>query len=116
MTDQVNPKIKKFEDLFKDLAWDTMVDGVLAKAGINIWPLNFFIKYFTDKLYEALRLQFDVTAIVFISTVHRVQFDKAAVALKIIAHNHGPESQEFKKAREYAKMELARFVRYGATT
>jgi hypothetical protein len=112
LPDQVNTPIKTVEDLFKFLAWDTLVDGTLTYFGLNWWPLNVMVHVVTNRMYEGLRLLVDLQAIVILNEAHRKAYDDAAIKLKIIAHDRGIDSPEFKKAREDAKAAFAIFVQY----
>ena len=115
MTDQVNPVLKKAEDLFKTLAWDTLVQAALVALKIDFWPLNVIFEYFSEKLYELTRLQFDMAMITFINAEHEAAFDKAEVTLKILGQQKGVDSPEYQAAKENAKNALSKFVRFGDT-
>ena len=112
MTTQVNPTLENVESIFKGLAWDNLVSGVLLYFKIDVWPLNSFIRLITDKLFDLFKTSFDLQAIVFINDQHKDAFTKAMVTLKIIAHDKGIDSQEFRKAKENAKEYLAQFVHF----
>lgn len=116
MTDQASPQIKQAEDVFKSLAWDTLVTTGLDELNLDFWPINVIIRFFTTKLYEQLRLQFDLGAIAFLNAEHKAAFDKADVTLKIIASDKGIDSDDYKRAKENAKIALSKFERFGATT
>lgn len=124
MTENANPGLGIGEGLFKDLFWDLSVQAALTALFayvpvLNVWPLRGIvtgiITLFTDKMYSLMKLLIDVTAIKFTNGEHQRAFDSAAVKLKIIAHDRGIDSDEFRKAREDAKASLSRFVRFGDT-
>jgi len=116
MTDQVNQPIKTAEDLFKSLIWDNLVSAALVYAKIDFWPLNSICRFLTNQLYEFFRLQFDLATIVFLNTVHKAEFDKACVTLKVIGQDYGPDSSQYKVAKDNAKDALSKFVRFGAAS
>lgn len=113
MTDEASPGLKKVEDLFKGLAWDTLITAALAYFNIDFWPLNAVLTFFTNRVYEFLRLQFDLGTIVFTNAEHKRAFDSASVTLKIVAQDRGINSPEFMNAKENARLALARFVHFG---
>jgi hypothetical protein len=121
VSDSVNPTLGKIEDLSKTLVWDPLVDAELAvifahAPVLALWPfkqiLTILTHTFSDQLYSGLRTFIDVEALPFINDSHRKAFDSAEVTLKIIAHDKGPASPEYRNAREEAKNALARFVRF----
>jgi hypothetical protein len=122
MSDDAYKKLGLAEAIFKDLIWDNLIRAgkaalFSAAPWMSVWPLgpmiNLLIDMFTDKLYEGLRLAIDLEAIVFVNEAHRRAYDKAAVTLKILAQEKGIDSPEFKNAKEYAKADLSKFVRFG---
>lgn len=119
MSEQVNPSIALGERIFKDLAWDMAVQGVLAYLFSGApWLAPFkriisaLVTHFTDKLFEFLRLEFDVTAIGILRADHRAAYERASATLKIMAIDHGIESPQFQQAREAAKLALSKFGRF----
>jgi hypothetical protein len=123
MTNSVNTSLDFAEKLFKELVWDNLIKiGLLALFAdapvFAIWPLRqivtTLVSVLSEKLFSALKTVTDVTAIPLINSQHQRAFDAASVKLKIIAHDKGIDSDEFKKAREDAKVALAQFVRFSA--
>jgi hypothetical protein len=116
MSDVATPAIGKAEALFKGLVWSQLIDAAMTQYGLNWWPLNTALKILTDKIFEGLRLAFDLPTITFLNEAHKAAYANAAVALKIIGQEKGIDSPEYKQAKEKAKDALAQFVRFGATT
>ncbi len=123
MSTTATPTLGLVEDAFKALIWDTSLQVGLAALFtyvpvLNVWPLRRVItdvvQFIGDKLFFALRELIDVSAIQLRNAVHQRAFDRAVVTLKIIAHDKGIESPEFMNARENAKIEFSKFVRFGA--
>jgi len=121
VTTQVNPELGKAESIFKALIWDSVFEAEMialfsAAPYLNFWPVNSIIrgllKLGTDQLFSALQLFVDTQTIALVNAEHQRAFDKATVALKIIAKDKGIDSPEFKKAKENAKVALSRFVRF----
>lgn len=122
MTTGVTSGIKTVEDLFQDLVWNTLVTAALnalyvAIPGLSFLSpvINWFVKHFSEKLFEALRLTLDLKLIAFINAENRKDFDRAAVKLKILSNDYGIDSAEFKKYREDAKFALSKFVKLTGT-
>lgn len=110
-------------DLFKDLAWDSLVNALLmwlfAQAPWLAWgPLRlvttFVITHLTDKLYSLLDGAADMTRIVFRNEAHQREYERASVRLKILARDKGAESEEFRNARAEHRAALSDLVRFGA--
>lgn len=125
MTDVAYPKLTIAENIFKNVVWDNLTASALvalfAAPGCGwmaLWPMRQIITgtatLITDQLFKILRLYVDLTAIALINAEHKRAFDAAAVKLKVIAHDRGIDSDEFKKAREVAKADFAKFVAFGA--
>lgn len=109
------------EDLFKSLVWDlilkAVIDAICAAVPLLAFPpvkwiLSFLITKFTDQFYEAVKLQIDMQSIIIKNAEHLSAYNKASATLKIIAHDKGIDSEEFKNARENAKLALSKFVRF----
>lgn len=108
-------------DLFKDLLWDNLIEAAVlelfaAFPFLAIWPLSTIIRiligHFSNKLYAGINLFIDVSQIHWTNDTVRKEYDHRAVALKIIAVNHGIESREFKDARTKHKADLSKFIRH----
>ena len=110
------------EQVFKDLVWTPAIlagelaleDAVpfFALPGIRTIEEG-LINIFTDWLYNQFVLLVDVTAIRLVNAEHQAEYDKASLELKIIAIDKGIDSDEFKKAREAAKLALSKFTNIG---
>lgn len=104
MPDQINPSIGLAEDTFKTVVWDSSVSAALVLLGpFNVWPINFAIRYFTDKLYQVIRLGVDFQIITFKNQETSAVYSKAAVTLKALGQSKGYNSQEYLNASEAAK-------------
>lgn len=111
----------KAEVIFKTLIWDDLVKAKIAALivtwGVAWWPLGpvltMVLIKFSDKIFEELKLALNLEAIHLKNVIHEHEYDKASVALMIIAREHGPDSKEFQEAKENAKAALARFVHIG---
>ena len=110
-----------FDELFKQLVWDTMVRAALAKlfaaAPFLAWgPLGpvvtYLAVYFTDKLYAIMAQTIEMEFIAFKNEAHRRTFDKSVNELQSIADGPGVDSPQFKEQREKALADLAEFVRF----
>jgi len=106
---------------FKSLIWDSLVKAALVKLFVafpflNIWPLSWFIKYFSEKysdqLYVMIEKFVDVSAIVLKNETAKNEYNVQSVKLLIIAREKGIDSKEFKDAREIAKTKLAAFIQF----
>jgi hypothetical protein len=124
MTTEANPTLGKFENLFKEWVWDNLVEAGLTALftqvpALAVWPikpiLSYIIRLYADRLFSAIKLCVDLQAIAFVNEAHKRAFDKASVTLKIIAHDKGLDSPEFKNARENAKTELAKYVHFNGS-
>lgn len=115
MTENANPTLGTIEKFFKFLVWDSLVTAAMTQLGINFWPINVILRYFTDQLFAATKLVVDLQAIAFINDQHKAEFDRAALKLKIFANNYGIESEEFKRARDEAKKSLSKFIRFNGS-
>lgn len=112
MTTEVNPTLGKIEDVIKKVAFDSVVKGALIYYGLDFWPVNLMISMITDKMWEFMREGFDVAAIKWINDGQKAAHDKSSVVLRIIAHDKGIDSEEFKKAKENAREAMDRFFTY----
>lgn len=97
---------------FKSLVWDVLVEAALTALHINFWPINSIVIYVTDQLYEGLHLAFDLEKIIFINAAHKSAYTTADVTLKIIAHDKGMDSDDFKTAQLNFQKELVRFTTF----
>lgn len=111
----MTPAIGQAEKIFKTLVWDVEIKAALIYFNIDFWPVNELVTVFTDKIFEGLRLGFDLPLIKFRNAAHENAFNRAAVTLKILERDYGLDSEQYKKAKENAKEALAKFARFGAT-
>lgn len=113
MTTEVNQPISKVEDLFKTLIWDSFVESEINSIlGPIAWLLGPIVKMFTNGLYESIKTLIDVTLLPFINDEHKKAYDKASIELKVIAHDKGIDSPEYKDARNDAKIALSNFTQF----
>ena len=123
MTESAYPSLTRFEEIFKELVWNNAIDAALAALFaycpyLNVPPLrqiiNGLTKLIANTFFTYLRLVVDLSAIKLVNAEHQTAFDSASVRLRIISYNKGINSPEFLKAKEEAKIALAKFVRFGA--
>jgi len=123
MTDSVNPTILKVETVFKNLIWDNVSEAALisffaSNPAWAVWPLQPILRslfsLFANRLFDGLRLSVDLSAILIMNSVAKQEYDKSLVRLKIIAHDRGIDSEEFKKEKALAKIALAKFVSFNS--
>lgn len=121
MTVVANPGLGRAEDLFRGLIWDNAVQAglvalFLEAPWLNVWPLRPIVQtlvgLLSSKVYDSLRLAVDTEAIALVNADAQKAFDRASVSLSLYEQNFGPNSPEYKKAREDAKAALSRFVSY----
>lgn len=121
MTDQVNPTLQKIEDIFKSYVWDLILKAGLSALFVDVPVLGlpvikqtiiFVVTTITDYFYKYLKLYVDFGAITFLNDAHEKAYETASLNLKLVAIDHGVDSDEFKAAREKAKDSLASFVHY----
>lgn len=119
MTIQTNPPLSQAEQIFKDLVWDPAVEAGQALlfsqvpflGGPVIGTLSrSLISTISNWFFTQIKLFVDVSAIKLNNADHQAAFDKASLVLKVIAHDKGIDSNEFKAARENAKIALAKFT------
>lgn len=108
-------------DLFKDLVWNALVKAALSKlfAAVPLlgWgPIGFVITWiatrYADELYDGIKLFINIELIAFRNKEFEKMYANASVKLKIIAKDHGIESEEFKNARVQNRKSLEDFARY----
>lgn len=123
MSDVAIPVLTKIEDLFKDLVWDNLVKTAITALFAYVPWLNvpvirqaveYILKLFAEKIYDVTKLCVDVSAIVIVNEVAQKEYARASVKLRIIAHEKGIQSEEFKKEKENAKASFAKFVQFNA--
>ena len=119
----VDPPLVSQAGLFNDFLWTPIVKLILAQifkllpflAWGPLGPIvTWMVTWLAGKLFDAFKEFIDVTIIPFKNAEHQKAYDLASVTLKIIAHDHGVDSEEFRKARDENKQKLSDFVRFGA--
>ena len=107
--------------IFKDLVWDVLVRVALSKLFQSVpflgWgPLGMLVGWavgiFGSMLFEAVREAVQLEVIVLRNEAHRKAFAAAATNLKAIARDKGPDSNEFKEARDAHRKALSEFVQF----
>lgn len=104
----------------KSILWDLAVKEAIRRL-LAAWPLlawgpiapvvTWILTKIADKVFAELE-KFAVTeGIRLRNNAHNLDFDRAALALQIVADSFGPDSEEFKRERENAKLRLSRLVR-----
>lgn len=125
MSNTAYPKLDQAQSIFKDLVWDNVVQaGITALFAqvpwLNAWPIGGAVRYlltlFADHVYGSVKLTVDLQAIVLINEQHKKEYNRELSRLKILAREKGIDSPEFAKERQNAKMALAKFVSYGASS
>lgn len=111
MTTQVTPGLRKAEDVFKALAWDSLVTTALASSGLNWWPMEAIARNFANKLFEKFRTTVDCAVISFMNESSRKAFDEAVLQLYFLERDKGADSEEYKNARKEAQKRFADSVR-----
>lgn len=121
MSTQTNPSLSAAEDIFKHLVWDPVVESgmvyLFAQAPFLDAPIigtinRAVIKKVSGWFFLQIRLFIDITGVRLINNEYQTAFEKASVVLKIIAHDKGIDSNEFKAARENAKAALSKFTQF----
>jgi hypothetical protein len=121
MSTTVNPTLEAIEQALKSTVWDTALELALTALFVKapylaVWPFRPIIRglarLFSDKMFDKLKEIVDVRAIIIMNANHRAVYDKAMKTLKQIAITDGIESESFKKAREHARIEFNRYVRF----
>lgn len=114
-------------DPFKSLVWDQAVHYFLREVLLKSIPflsgstvggllgglITEVLTVMLDRLYDALKLNVKLELIVLRNEESQRAFQDASVRLKIAAHDHGPDSEEFKKIHEETKTAFSKFVRFG---
>lgn len=122
MSEQVDSKISDSQSIFKVLVWDTEMNVVLSAlfanpntAWMGIWPfrplITALVSLIGNAIYEKTTLYVDIGAIKFLNDKQQKAFDEATTKLAVIAHDKGTDSDEFKQAREQAKIDMSNFTR-----
>lgn len=110
-----------FDQLFKTLVWDAIVKALVARLFVAIpflgWGpigivVGWVITLVTDKLFDAIKLFINLELIVLRNEAHLRAYQRASSALYIIARDKGIESEDFRRAREEHRTELADFIRF----
>ncbi len=111
------------EKIFKDLIWNPIIKAGEVALAVHVPFLalpvikqldEYLIENLTDWVFKQVVLFIDISAIQLVNEVHQHEYEKLSIGLKIIAHDKGVDSNEFKDARERAKLALSKFTRFGA--
>lgn len=121
MTNVAYKPLSAAERIFKDLIW---TPGVLAGELAIEGAVPFFalpviknieegvVNALSDWFFNQFILLIDVTAIRLVNAAHQAAYDSASLQLKVIAYDNGIDSDEFKKARDAAKLALSKFTQF----
>jgi hypothetical protein len=119
MTTSAYKGLTESQQIFKDLLWTPSIRlGLLSLKGylpfLN-WPfvsqiVDSVVHYVSEVIFNGIALLIDVTAIKLLNAEHQREYDNASLALAVVAQEKGISSEEFKKAREAAKLSLSRFT------
>jgi len=101
--------------LAKEVLVPLILKRLIAQLPFLGWPIigpiaSIALNWIVGKVVDELALFIDFTAIAFRNDKARREFDRAGIALSIIAEQKGVESNEFKEAREQYKNALSDLV------
>lgn len=122
MIDSAYKGLTEVEQIFKSLVWDTALTAgetaLIAQVPFLGLPIvrtitHWMVTSVSNWIYSALVLFVDVEAIKLVNAIHQAEYDSASEQLKIIAIDKGINSDDFKKARDDAKVALSRFTNIG---
>ena len=114
------PDLIEAEDLFQTTIWNPLLDFGLAALFaqfpyLNWWPLNASIKFFarklTDAIFKALTDVLNLRYVILKNLGMQKMFVQHQLKMKGVAIEKGTDSQEFKDAKNKAKIALAAKVR-----
>lgn len=109
------------EQVFKDLVWNPGVKALEIQLDTAIPILNIpvvhqleegLIEMVGNLIFSTLVMVVDVEAIRLVNDEHQAAYTDAALKLRVIGHDKGIDSDEFKKARDDAKADLSRFTEF----
>lgn len=117
MSETINSTITQDEHIFKDLIWIPLLEALLGYFSfLNIPIIGTAIKsiiyIISDFVFGKFVMLIDVTTIKLLNTEHSQAYTNASFKLKIIAYDHGIDSQEYEEARDASKIALSNFVRF----
>jgi hypothetical protein len=122
MTTTAYPSLTHAQQVFKDLIWtpmvkagETYIEGVLPILAVPVIKQldEALIGAITDWAFRNLMLIMDVQAIKLVNSAHQSAYDSASLQLKIVAIDHGINSNEYLEACTKASAALSRFTRFG---
>lgn len=109
-------------EIFKSLVWDNAVKRVLTdfvfanSKFLSFGPIKFLITkiviHFADLLFKAIIMAIDMQKIAWKNESLEKEFKTAELKLKLIARDHGIESEEFKVARKENQDALYKLVSF----
>lgn len=123
MSETAFPSLTQAELITKSLGWDVGINIGLqvAEGYVAFLRLPFIKQIFEgtvrtvgDFIFKYVRLGIDVTAIKFVNAAHESAYTKSEITLKVLAHDKGINSNEFKNARLQATLVMSQFTRFGA--
>lgn len=123
MSTEANPTLGVAERIFKEVAWDPMVDAevdalLIGAVWLNWWPMNRIARgvahLIGDRFFNKFDTTVDAAVIVFTNRQHEESYNATSVKLAIIATEQGFDSPEYEKARDEALVEQSQFTRFGA--
>ena len=121
MTTQVNNQLTNDEILIQNLIQDPILNSAenalfLQYPFLAVWPLKQIIQsvlnYFNSEFKTQEKEVIDITYIKFKNKLAEDAFTKASIKLKIIIHDKGVNSYEYKKAIQIEKDNFSKFIRY----
>jgi hypothetical protein len=115
------PSLTSAQKIFKDLVWDLGINAAIVGLDSAVPFLaipvisrvkKILIHGVTDWVFNYIVLFVDVTAIKLVNSAHQATYEAESLRLKVVLHNSGIDSPEFKEARDAAKIALSRFTRF----
>lgn len=111
-------------DAFKDFIWKELVKmaitgffkqylGALA-GGFLGWLFSSLFGAFAEELYRVMKSHLELQKIEMKNRDLRIAYERASVKLQIIYDQLGPDSKEYKDARQEEMVSLQKFIRIGA--
>lgn len=112
------------EDFLKELIVDKLVEASLQRLFLAVpilgWgPFGIIITYFAKKyaeiLFNEMKYHVMVQKIKFVNASFQKEYHTKSLNLKIISKNCGPDSTEFKEAKNEAKKALKNLIHFNVT-
>lgn len=121
MSDSTFHALTVAENEFKQIVWDPLVKaGETALEGavpVLAAPIlkqldEAALNALSDYFFEQLRLLLDLSAAQIVGAARAQVFTDASIQLKIIAHDKGVDSDEYKAALAKARANFSAFIRF----